>query len=206
LEVKCGAIVCRMISKCCPVNPAVHAEVRGWKLWYNCLRKVRNTWYRSTFLWIKYNIFHIGFSWTMFLCSLISGKQFKKNFYSVDFDLINWDYSLIWSWKRFAYIKAKSNGNSPVGLFKDNFIKLSCNWPVIRNSSRLFPSEKNTCFFTWGKARGVPDDWHFKSSYIHPPPTYEVIYSQVVTIGTGHRSLVFIMYLWFLCNPRVKKH
>ena len=29
LVVKCGAIVCRMISKCCSVNPAVHAEVRG---------------------------------------------------------------------------------------------------------------------------------------------------------------------------------
>jgi hypothetical protein len=77
LEVKCGAIVCRMISKCCPVNPAVHAEVRGWKLWYSCLSKVRNSGTclfliqlrriidRSTFLLIKYNIVPLSFinSW-----------------------------------------------------------------------------------------------------------------------------------------------
>jgi len=30
----------------------------------------------------------------------------------------------------------------------------------IRSSSRLSPSEKQACFFTWGKARGVSDGTH----------------------------------------------
>jgi hypothetical protein len=37
------------------------------------------------------------------------------------------------------------------------YISYNATYNVIRNSSRLSPSEKNNFVFTWGKARGVPD-------------------------------------------------